>query len=277
MNHLKRRDIASNTLTILEKGTYQTSNGEVSIESELQHAVAQTRLFTPDDLRALSIETPITESYIEVMNETSLQGAKRLYDKGLFKRVMVLNFASAKNAGGGFLRGAQAQEETLARSSGLYVSLQQCPDYYDYHRRVDKSLLYSDHMIYSPACPVFKQDNGRLLDAPYYVDFITSPAPNRSAITRNDPKSLGKLEAVFAQRVHYMLTLAAHQQADALVLGAWGCGVFGNQPEQVASLFANELLDNGAFANTFRHISFSIPENPKLAANTTAFETHFSA
>ena len=277
VNGSGRRGIASDTINILENGSYQTANGEVSIQSELEHCIDQTRLFTPDDLQSLRVESQAIDTQIEVVNETSLEGAKRLYDSAIFKRILVLNFASAKNAGGGFLRGAQAQEESLARSSGLFPSLEKCSDYYRYHRTQNKSLLYSDHMIYSPDCPVFKDDGGALLGAPYRVDFITSPAPNRGALTRNDPKALGQLEAVFTQRIQYMLRLAASQQADALVLGAWGCGVFGNQPEQVADLFANELLGDGEFAKTFRHISFSIPENPKLAANTTAFEKHFAA
>lgn len=276
VNGSGRRSIASDTINILENGCYQTANGKVSIQSELEYCIDQTCLFTPDDLQSLRVELQAVNTQIEVVNETSLEGAKRLYDSRAFKRILVLNFASAKNAGGGFLRGAQAQEESLARSSGLFPSLEKCSGYYRYHRTQNKSLLYSDHMIYSPDCPVFKDDGGVLLDAPYIVDFITSPAPNRGALTRNNPKSLDQLEAAFTQRIQYMLRLAASQQVDALVLGAWGCGVFGNNPEQVAALFANELLGDGAFAKTFRHISFSIPENPKLAANTTAFEKYFA-
>ena len=208
-------------------------------------------------------------------NTLALQGAKRLVDSGNFKRIGILNFASAKNAGGGFLGGSQAQEESLARSSALYASLQMCPEYYDYHRKQNKSLLYSDYMIYSPACPVFKHDSGKLLDTPYEVDFITSAAPNRGAIARNQPAALEQLEAVFLQRIHAVLSLAANRDCDALVLGAWGCGVFGNQPQSVANWFGKHLLGDGEFANRFKYISFSIPENPRIAENTLSFQRVF--
>lgn len=116
-----------------------------------------------------------------------------------------------------------------------------------------------------------------MLPEPYYVDFITSAAPNRGAIARNEPQALAHIETAFAQRIRYVLQLAAHQGCDALVLGAWGCGVFGNLPVQVANLFAHELTGDGMFAQAFQHISFSIPENPKALENILAFKQAFSA
>ncbi|MCK5726740.1 MAG: TIGR02452 family protein [Thiotrichaceae bacterium] len=269
----KRSNMASETLSIIEKGYYDVADKQVSIKKMLGACNQNTRLYTPDDFAALaSPSNDYSDSTIEVVNETTLQGAKRLLDSGDFKRIAVLNFASAKNAGGGFLGGSQAQEESLARSSALYSSLQQCPTYYHYHRRQNKSLLYSDHMIYSPQCAVFREDTGAMLAMPYAVNFITAPAPNRGAIARNDPKALEKIDAVFSQRIHYMLKLAASQGCDALVLGAWGCGVFGNLPDKVAGYFADALKGGGEYAHAFKYVSFSIPENSKSAANTEAFK-----
>lgn len=270
--------IADDTVNILENGYYDYRSQRVSIQPALEKCLRDTRLFTPDELAQLTMpqEQGETETRFEVVNETTLQGAQRLRTANPSARIGVLNFASAKNPGGGFLRGSQAQEESLARSSGLYASLQQCPAYYAYHRKQNKSLLYSDHIIYSPDCPVFKDDDGAYLATPYQVDFITSAAPNRGALTRNQPNDLPKLEAAFAQRIQRMLTLAATQGCEVLVLGAWGCGVFANDPYEVARLFAAELLDNGAFVNRFRHISFSIPDNPKMTGNTDAFQQQFA-
>ncbi|MEB4591382.1 TIGR02452 family protein [Candidatus Thiothrix sp. Deng01] len=276
-SRLQRTQIADDTLAILQQGYYQANvTDKISIQPQLEACVQNTRLYTPETLANLPNPTVIHHTVIEVINETTLQGAKRLYDNRKSSRIAVLNFASAKNAGGGFLGGSQAQEESLARSSGLYASLQHCPAYYDYHRQQSRTLLYSDHMIYSPACPVFKQDDGAVLPELYYVDFITSAAPNRGAIARNEPQSLEHIESVFAQRIRYVLQLAAHQGCDALVLGAWGCGVFGNLPTQVANLFACELTGDGMFAQAFRHISFSIPANPKALENILAFRQAFT-
>lgn len=278
-SRLQRTQIADDTLTILQQGHYQASTTDnIPIQPQLDNCVQNTRLHTPEALANLPNPTVAYQgTVIEVINETTLQGAKHLHDSGKFSRIAVLNFASAKNAGGGFLGGSQAQEESLARSSGLYASLQRCPAYYDYHRQQNKTLLYSDHMIYSPACPVFKQDDGAVLPEPYYVDFITSAAPNRGAIARNEPQALTQIETVFAQRIRHVLNLAAYQGCEALVLGAWGCGVFGNLPTQVANLFARELTGDGMFAQAFRHIRFSIPANPKALENILAFRQAFSA
>jgi len=271
---LERVQVAQDTLNIIKQGHYQHPQaGTVNLQLEIDRCTEQTQLFTPKQLADLKPVPPTHQNtQIEVINETTLAGAKRLYDQQTFQRIGVLNFASAKNAGGGFLGGSQAQEESLARSSALYASLQRCPEYYDYHRRQNKSLLYSDHMIYTPGCPVFKQDSGELLASPYQVDFITSPAPNYGATARNQPDALAQLKTVFIKRIRTVLTLAAHQGCDALILGAWGCGVFANRPQSVAEWFAEQLVKEGEFAQSFRHISFSIPEDSRAPKNSLSFQ-----
>ena len=201
-------------------------------------------------------ESEYATSY-ELSHETTLEGAAGLARSGAYQRVGVLNFASARKPGGGFLGGARAQEESLARSSGLYPSLLTCPAFYEFHR-AQETCLYSDRMIYSPACPVMRDDAGAWLPAPYLVDFITSPAPNAGVIARNEPDNLGRIPATLLERAGKILALAAHQRCDALVLGAWGCGVFLNAPTTVASVFHGYLRPGGAFYGHFRHIRFSI-------------------
>jgi len=274
---LKRISIAQDTLATIERGHYKNQHEQVvDLNASVNSCLQQTKLLTPEQLEDLNPTLPSYEStQIEVVNETTLEGAKRLRDQQAFERIGILNFASAKNAGGGFLGGSQAQEESIARSSALYASLQKCPEYYDYHRKTNKSLLYSDHMIYSPDCPVFKLDSGELLAEPYSVDIITSAAPNRGALARNQPDAIADLDSVFIKRIRLMLKLAVAQGCDALVLGAWGCGVFCNEPEDVAAWFAEQLSGDGEFANSFKHISFSIPEDPRVAKNNLSFQQAF--
>jgi len=274
-NRNKRAEISQETLDIIEKGSYRVGNEKVELAELVNNAMATSKLIRPHEHK--SIDSSLAyETVIEVMNETTLQGAKRLSDSSKFKKIGVLNFASAKNAGGGFLGGSQAQEESLARNSALYATLEKHPEYYEYHRKVNKTLLYSHHMIYSPDCPVFRLDDGTLLEKPYLVDFLTSPAPNRGAIAQNEPNSLDKIDTLFAERIEHILNLFLENGCDALVLGAWGCGVFRNSPEMVAKLFAEKLLANGKFLNVFKYIVFSIPENPKNNVNSLAFEKAFS-
>src|SRR5205814_6075588 len=118
------------------------------------------------------------ETRFEVTNETTLDAARRLAAEG--HRVVALNFASARHPGGGFLKGAIAQEESLCRSSGLYESLRD-HEMYRYHAPMPGG-MYTNYAIYSPDVPVFKNDDGELLAEPYLCSFITSPAVNAGAI-----------------------------------------------------------------------------------------------
>ncbi|RKZ52927.1 MAG: TIGR02452 family protein [Candidatus Parabeggiatoa sp. nov. 3] len=273
---MRRKQIASETVQILKQGFYHTSEGmTVNLMAQLNSSIKQTQCYTPEMLGkvredVLSGTKPYSQTIFEVVNETSLVGAKRLVEVEGYQRVGVLNFASAKNPGGGFLNGAHAQEESLARSSGLYHSLLECPLYYDYHRS-QKTCLYSDHMIHSPRCPIFREDNGTLLDEPYSVDFITSPAPNASAIYHKQPHNISLIPQVLQERSSKILSLAASSGCDALVLGAWGSGVFRNDPERVAKTFYEHLYPQGAFWGYFQKIVFSVLDTSSQQKTFKAF------
>jgi uncharacterized protein (TIGR02452 family) len=186
-----------------------------------------------------------------------LSAAHRLVKRFGPDRVAALNFASAKNPGGGFLNGSQAQEESLARASALYVCLQNQMAYYDANRN-SGSPLYTDHMIVSPQVPVFRDEDDRLVEEPWEVTIITSPAPNAGAIANEQPESLQQIESVFRSRVEQVLSAAVVFGQTALVLGAWGCGVFRNDPSLVARLFAEFLLYDGEFASAFEQVTFAV-------------------
>ena len=279
---MKRTAIAQNTLSILETGDYILENGnQVDIKQELASCVSNTKCYNPDNLleiqqKVLSTAPQFSSTEFEVRNETTLMGAKRLALSQQYQKIGVLNFASAKNPGGGFLKGAQAQEESLARSSGLYKSLLKCPEYYDYHRS-NKSLLYSDRMIYSSGCPVFKNDEGTLEEQPYVVDFITSPAPNAGEFKKNQPQDVNKIPEVLRVRGSKLLSLAADNGCDALVLGAWGCGVFRNDPAMVAQMFADLLLHNNPFWGRFKHIAFSVFDSSQQQETFREFREYFTS
>jgi len=278
---MKRSAIAQDTLKIIDIGYYHSPGGQqVDITQDLNACLAQTKYYDPDSLSTLEqnviSSTPkFSTTEFEVRNETTLIGAERLAKSQQFHKIGVLNFASAKNPGGGFINGAQAQEESLARSSALYKSLLKCPEYYDYHRS-HKSLLYSDRIIYSPNCPVFRKDDGTLLETPYHVDFITSPAPNAGAIWRNQPQNRTRISDVLYSRGAKVLSLAVEQGCDAIVLGAWGCGVFQNEPSMVAQMFANFLLPKGQFWGQFKIVLFSVLDSTKQKRIITEFHNRFS-
>lgn len=280
LNNTGRKAVAQETVAILERGGYTApGGGQVSLKEWMETCLEGTRCYSPEQLaeirqQVVSRSPVFAETHVEVLNETTLEAAARLVASGVPERLGVLNFASARNPGGGFLGGAQAQEESLARSSGLYPSLLRCQESYDFHRS-HKSTLYSDRMIYSPGCPVFRRDDGELLETPYRVDFITSAAPNAGAIRRNEPENVSRIEPALRERGEKVLALAAHQGCNVLVLGAWGCGVFQNDPVVVAATFASQLSAGGPFHGRFRRIVFAVLDRSPEQATFAAFQERF--
>jgi uncharacterized protein (TIGR02452 family) len=259
MSKNKLQKIAEDTVSILKAG--RLPNGE-TIETQLEHCVKYTYIMGSDNFDPLILTlldnqllNSVNETIVEITSETTLEAAARLAAGG--ENIFVLNFASAKNPGGGFLRGARAQEESLARSSGLYASLSSdiAEEYYLENRKCGTP-LYTDLMIYSPQVPFFRDDTGSFLEKPYLATVLTIPAPNADVIRQNAPSDIPKISSVLESRIDQILSMAVLNGHRKLVLGAWGCGIFGNSPEQVATLFKAAL--DGTFRNAFSEVVFAV-------------------
>ncbi|MGC9540508.1 TIGR02452 family protein [Streptomyces sp. UG1] len=262
------RGIAHQTEQIVAAGTYRAPGGhEVAIGAAIEAARAGTRMYGPEPLSLPRISS--TETFFEVTGESSLEAARRLG-----AGTAVLNFASARNPGGGFLNGAQAQEEALCRASALYTCLLEAHEFYDHHR-AHRDAFYTDRVIHSPGVPVFRDDRGGLLDEPYTAGFLTAAAPNAGVVRRRTPERTAELPRALAIRAERVLETAAVHGYRRLVLGAWGCGVFQNAPAQVAGAFRELLGPGGRFAGAFEHVVFGIldrtPDSPVRAAFAQVF------
>lgn len=266
--------IASNTVAISQRGTYTAEDGSsVDIRTQLQAAVAGTELYRPADFEALRVTDVARASMptrFEVTDETTGAAGRRLVEREGERGVVALNFASARNPGGGFLGGAKAQEEDLARCSGLYVCQLTTPAYYAANR-AQASMLYTDHLIYSPEVPFFRDEDHALLAAPFLLSIITSPAPNAGEAVRNGRAEGHLVPAALARRAKQVLTVAATKGHRVLVLGAWGCGVFRNEPRRVAETFF-DLLRSPDFAGVFDRVVFPIYDRSRPSATRRAFE-----
>lgn len=275
--------IAYETLDIMEAGHYiNQRNEKVDISNDLQAAISNTVLYKPDDFHKVFKQRDQllrTAAYgpvqISVTGETTFAAARRLVTTEGINDVCCLNFASAKNPGGGFLGGAQAQEEALARASGLYASLKTKQEMYDFNRH-HSTLLYTDQMIYSPQVPVFRDDTDQLLDQHYSVAILTSPAVNAGALKNNDPERLKDMAPVMLGRIEKLLSVAVVHGQTTLVLGAWGCGVFRNDPNDIAAWFAHHILYNNTFKQAFRHIVFAVYDTTEKQVNRQAFDHKFA-
>ncbi len=277
-----RAQVARETVTILEAGVYLHPGGrQLSIRDELASARSRSVLYAPDQFQdvfqrrdeLLRGRAPAPMAF-EVTNETTLHAARRLLEVEPGARVLALNFASARHPGGGFLKGSQAQEESLARASGLYACIAPVREMYDTNARFP-SCLYTDHMIYSPDVPVFRDDDDALLEHPYLLSFVTAPAVNLGALRRNEPDRLHQVEPVMLSRMEKLLSLAVIHGHGALVLGAWGCGVFANDPERVADWFHRHLAREGNFRAAFRKVVFAVLDRTEDRSTLRAFEKRF--
>lgn len=268
--------VAKETVEIVDRGDYTGPSGQlVSIRDAVAAATRGTRLYTPEDLADLAAPPPGAGSpAIEVTPETTAAAARRLVEAEATCDVAALNFASAKNPGGGFMGGAKAQEEDLARCSALYHCVRMARGYYDANRACD-SLLYTDHIIHSPGVPYFRDERLDLLDRPFLVSMLTAPAPNAGEYLRRRPRGHADIDAALDRRAELVLRVLAHHGHRTLVLGAWGCGVFRNDPARVAASFARWLRDP-RYAGAFARVVFGIYDRSREQSTLRAFERAFA-
>jgi uncharacterized protein (TIGR02452 family) len=265
------KSLAAEVLAILEAGGYEVEGNFVDLGEIQKLAVTDTKLYRPKQLAEL---TKHPEGVPEIfVSSSTTQEAAFVWAKENSSKLAILNFASARNPGGGFLNGAKAQEEDLCRCSGLYPCLLQCKEYYEANRQ-ESSLLYTDYAIFSPEVPFFRTSSySGLLGEPYLVSVITAPAPNSGPYLENKPDGLKEVEATFFRRWKNVLRIAKDQCVERLILGAWGCGAFGGDPV-IASRTAKRAIESEA--GGINQIQFAIPATGKQSlANFTAFKETF--
>jgi uncharacterized protein (TIGR02452 family) len=268
------RGIARETEEIVGAGRYRAPGGHVVPLAEAVGAARRgTRVYGPEPVEVPDGGLAAGEGAAvhEVTGESSLEAARRL---GATGPVAVLNFASARNPGGGWLNGAQAQEEALCRASALGACLLEVPRFYEHHR-THRDPFYTDRVIHSPGVPVFRDDRGRLLDEPCTAGFLTAAAPNAGVVLRTAPERAGEIPGALARRAERVLETAAAHGYRRLVLGAWGCGVFRNDPGQVAGAFHGLLGPGGRFAEVFDHVVFGVLDRTPGTVVRAAFEQVF--
>lgn len=272
------KETAAQTLEILQAGYFVTLDGErIALQPALSQAINGTRLYTPDEAtRVLEVSEslPALLPTIEVTGETTQIAARRLVQSESVPDLVLLNFASARNPGGGFLNGAKAQEEDLARCSGLYPCLVSQSAYYEANRE-HKSMLYTDHIIYSPLVPWFRTRSRDDPNTLFLASVISAPAPNAGMALERDPGSGSEIETALRRRAGLVLAVAAHQGHRNLLLGAWGCGVFRNSPPLVADAFGR-WIESPRFSGAFDRVVFAVYDRSPQRTTLNAFERRFS-
>lgn len=201
---------------------------------------------------------------LEVIQNSTVDAIMQEYPKG--HKVCALNFASYKNPGGMFIDGSMAQEESLCHASLLYPILSseklKVQFYAQHALRLNKALYHSD-LLYTPDVPFWQKQ------AKSKSDIITCAAPNKRAAQKyqNVPDDICK--KAMEHRIASVLYAAFEQKAETLILGAFGCGVFGNDVTEVAEIFRKQLFEN--FNGCFHRIVFAVLDTPSYEAMRAVF------
>ena len=231
-----------------------------------------------DDISIDNIEKNKLPTKIIVSKNSSFDAAREYTTE----KVAVLNFASATNPGGGVVKGSSAQEECLCRSSNLYnvINTRECfNNFYNPHRK-NGNALHNDDIIYSKNVIIFKRDNYNTLDPSDWkeVDVITCAAPNLRENPANqwNPNESEHIDIsdddlfkLHVKRAKKIFKAAIANKAEVIILGAFGCGAFRNDPEIVAKAYKSVLLE---FKNYFKYIEFAVYCNEYDTTNYDVFK-----
>ncbi|PCH35701.1 hypothetical protein WOLCODRAFT_126185, partial [Wolfiporia cocos MD-104 SS10] len=278
---VKRRErlqtIADDTLEAIDRGSYTLNGATVDLSVAILASKKGTQYYDPDSLlsgwAALRPQGSREVGDVSLLEVSTLEGARLLSAKlhaanptSPPRKVGILNFASATKPGGGFKNGAQAQEESIARSSTLYPTLMMrvAQSFYKLHAHNPKGGYYSHAMIYSPGVAVFRDDDGAWIER-LDVDVLTSAAVNAGSVRQgaadgaDDTAIEDKIAKLMRERMARILFLFEKQGVRNVVLGSFGTGVFRNKIDLVAGIWADLLLDDGSrFQGSFDHVVFAI-------------------
>lgn len=228
---------------------------------EIAYSVTETKMYGGQDLMPVyDAEGAVPECIYE--NAGTDAAFIRAWQQYQGKKIAVLDFASYQSPGGKFMEGSSAQEESLCHVSTLYECLAAKKNYYTWNTQHKNHALYTNRALYVPN--VVFDVNGIHAEG----NVIACAAPNRSAFVRYnygkdaDEKNHMALES----RIRFIKAVAEDNNVDVLILGAFGCGVFGQDQDETAALFKD------IFAKTsVSHLIYAVPVgvHPK---NAEAFQ-----
>lgn len=232
-----------------------------------QYRIGKTGLFLLKD-HVLGNE-PIRKGNVKVIEADSVTAMTMFANT----RIAVLNMASAKRPGGGVASGSKAQEESLFRCSNLGLSISK--EFYP---------LKEDEFLYTKNAIFFKDVRYNEMEFGIEADVITCAAINlndnaiygyfgrevNSDNVLEDPEYIkltnNKIEAI--------ITIAIKHNVETLILGAWGCGVFKNDPNFIAQTFYNNLLINDRYKHFDNVIFALINDKNSTSNNVEAFKKY---
>lgn len=258
-------EIARQSILCFQQGYYMYGEKQIPLVKQHAHSLASCTCITEDESDHFIYKKQQHHvGKIIVENVDIIQAIASSE-----KKYGVLNFASAYHPGGGFLNGSLAQEESLCFGSNVYLT-QICfqKAFYEYHQSI-KTKCYSDRMIYSKDVVYIRDEQYAFLPEPKLADIITSPAVNLGvALSRGE--DAGVCDQVMKKRMRKILLLFHQMGNQNIILGAYGCGVFRNDPKRVAQIWKELLVEEG-LREAFDEMLFAVYDRSKSQNNIQAF------
>lgn len=293
----KKRNVTilEDTLSIMENGCYEKAGRNIKLQFSTEQ-MREIHVFLPDDIELLrtvygsskgSSESQTQDAHciFGCENADALVLAQKKYrdlkmNGELVPKVLVLNLASATQPGGQTRKGASAQEEDLCRRTSLLLSLESdgARKYYEYNS-ARKTRMGSDAIMLSPYVEVIKDFSSDTLFEPFSVSVMSCAAPMvRLGL---EGMSQREYEDMLSKRIQGMLLVAASRGYRHLILGAFGCGMYGNDAATVSDLF-ERVIRGFTYAGKgsgwlFDSINFAVLCHSNKDYNYREFHRNFSS
>lgn len=234
--------------------------------SDIKHSIKNSRVYKSNIFSINNIPVKPCECKIYIFEECAQDSIVRSITSSMGS-IGVLNFADYINAGGTFLQGSTAQEESLCHDSILYEVLSGRPDYYDYNAKHINMHLYEDRALYTPDIIFeFNDNNPR-------IDVISCAAPNLNKCL-GDVSELHERELMY-KRWKLILHVAADNNIDTLIVGAWGTGVFGVDTRICAQTLTDAIFDFYTKYGGSKTVIIAIPDKEKIKIFTDEVNKKF--
>ena len=271
---------------VVFQDTMNWIENDVDLSASVTKAKKLTTVYYEDDYPAFDGSKTV-DTVVTVTGDRTYQAAMRLSKDMPGGKIAVMNFANAFHAGGGVTKGSSAQEECLCRTSTLYplIYRRTLRDTYYKHNNDHKNMYNNgkatDSLIYTEGVIICKTDEELPKRMPkedwVSVDVITIAAPDLRTKSNMHAPLAGngtymndaELFGYHIKRAMHMLTVAAAKGADTLVLGAFGCGAFENNPEVVARAYKIALQE---FPKVFKRVEFAVYCPPSGSKNYDIFK-----
>lgn len=236
--------------------TYEMSE---LFSSEIEESISRSKVCTRDNTLLIGGSHTIPKVYFE---NTDTVTSILNHDKK-DSRICALNFASFRNPGGQYINGSMAQEESLCSESYLYNVLKGDVNYYVDNKNFLNGGLYSDRILYTPS---IRFERGSKVSK---CNVITCAAPNMHYYSKYHKNLADETYyKILYNRAMLIKNVAEENLNHTIILGAWGCGVFENNPEIVAKIFKSVFSDT-----SIENVVYAIPNSRGDYTNYKTFMT----